>query len=639
MFWLLAISVPLLILFFWWSLWKRQQLTAQFVQSRLLAHLTIGVSRPVLKLRMALLTAAVTLLLIALARPLWGEVSEEVRQRGLDIIVAIDTSRSMLAEDIAPNRLTRARLAALDLMRLTKHDRLGLVAFAGSAFLQCPLTLDEEAFRQSVNALDVGIIPQGGTALAEAIETSLGAFKEHDENIKALVIFTDGEDHEEGALEAAEKAAKAGMRIFTVGVATAGGELLRVRDEKGRWDYIKDDKGDVVKSRLNEPLLTRIATAAEGFYIGLSGANTIDILYRQGLAPLPKSETATKMIRHHKEQFMWPLGLAILALLIEMLLPERRRVTRASVIPASSAGNEALRKAVGALAFILVTLSADASPGRALRRFEEGKFTEAQKEFEALAAKHPEDARLHYNAGAAAYEAGDYEKAAKHFQSAINPENLPLQESAYYNLGNTHFRRGEGQPEPQQRSEAWKEAVKNYESALKLNPNDQDARYNLQVVQKKIEELPKPPPQKGDSKNDPNQSKDDKDQQKNDAKDQKKDDQKNEQSKQDDKNDGQKKEEKKPQSGQQDEKKKDDQKQSAQDKAKSENSQPKEDKNAGKPGDQQGKEDAEATQAVASQMTKEQVDRLLDAQKGDEKAMIFQPPEKARNRNRIFKDW
>src|SRR6058998_1526337 len=133
----------------------------------------------------------------------------------------------MLATDVAPDRLRRAQLAALDLKRLAKSDRLGLVAFAGSAFLQCPLTLDDEAFRQSVEALDVNIIPQGGTALAEAIYAAKGAFKAGNDNHKVLVLFTDGEDHDGHALEAAKAAGKDGLRIFTVGVGTASGELLR----------------------------------------------------------------------------------------------------------------------------------------------------------------------------------------------------------------------------------------------------------------------------------------------------------------------------------------------------------------------------------------------------------------------------
>src|SRR6266511_5519046 len=200
----------------WWTWRKKQTLIAQFVQSRLLAQLTAGVSPGRQKISLALLVFAVACVLLALARPQWGFDWEEAKQRGLDIVVAIDTSRSMLAEDIRPNRLARAKLAALDLLKQAKNDRLALVPFAGAAFLQCPLTLDEQAFRQSVETLDVGIIPVGGTTLTEAIETALAAYKEGD-NYKILVLFTDGEDHESGALQAAEKAAKAGLRIFTVG--------------------------------------------------------------------------------------------------------------------------------------------------------------------------------------------------------------------------------------------------------------------------------------------------------------------------------------------------------------------------------------------------------------------------------------
>src|SRR3989475_476130 len=214
--WLLALFPPLMLAFFWWSWRKRQQLVTQFIQARLLAALTVGISPVRLKLRLALLVLAVIGLILALARPQWGFDWEPTKQRGLDIVVAIDTSKSMLAEDIAPNRLTRAKLAALDLMQQAKSDRLGLVAFAGTAFLQCPLTVDDTAFRQSVEALDVTVIPQGGTALAGAIETALNAFKEG-ENHKALVLLTDGEDHDSGALEAAKKAAEGGLRIFTIG--------------------------------------------------------------------------------------------------------------------------------------------------------------------------------------------------------------------------------------------------------------------------------------------------------------------------------------------------------------------------------------------------------------------------------------
>lgn len=340
--------VPLLAVFLLWAWHTKERLIAQFVQSRLLAQLTVGVSKTRQKVRLALLVSAVALAVLAMARPQWGFSWEEVSQKGLDIVVAIDTSRSMLAADIPPNRLERAKLAALDLAKLAKNDRLGLVAFAGSAFLQCPLTLDEEAFRQGVAALDVNIIPQGGTAIAETIQTALAGFKDGD-NHKILVLITDGEDHEEGVLEAAKAASAKGLRIFTIGIGSAAGELIRVRDEKGKMDFLKDESGNVVKSRLNETLLQQIAGAAGGFYLPLRGANTMDLLYERGLAPLPKSEFNAKLMQRHHERFYWPLGIAVVLLVIEMFLPERQKVRRSAVnAPSANLSDSATADATAA---------------------------------------------------------------------------------------------------------------------------------------------------------------------------------------------------------------------------------------------------------------------------------------------------
>src|SRR5436190_329238 len=321
--WLLPVSLPAMLLFFWWSERTRQKLAAHFIQARLLPALLKGVSPARKKIRAACLISAVLCLIVALARPQWGYELEEVTQQGLDIVVAIDTSKSMLAQDIAPNRLARAKLAALDLMQQAKSDRLGLIAFAGSAFLQCPLTIDDTAFRQSVESLDVNIIPEGGTALAEAIETATSAFKESD-NHRIMVLITDGEDHDSDALEVAKKAAETGLRIFTIGIGSKEGELLRVKDAKERTYYIRDEQGNVVKSHLNEELLQRIAGETKAVYYPLRGAKTMETLYRDWFAPLPKTDSEEKLIKRAHERYQWPLGIAILLLAAEILLPERK---------------------------------------------------------------------------------------------------------------------------------------------------------------------------------------------------------------------------------------------------------------------------------------------------------------------------
>jgi Ca-activated chloride channel family protein len=490
--WSLLVILPTLIIFLWWAWRERQRLMSQFIQARLLPGLISGVSPTRQKVRLGLVTVAFALLIIALARPQWGFTWEESKQKGLDIVVAIDTSKSMLAEDIAPNRLQRAKLAALDLMQQAQSDRLGLVAFAGSAFLQCPLTIDDNAFRQSIEALDVNIIPQGGTAVAEAITTALGAFKEGD-NFKVLVLFTDGEDNDENALEAAQAAAKEGMKIFTIGIGTPEGEILRIKDAKGRTDYLRDAEGNAVKSRLNEALLQQIAGATEGgFYLPMRGAKTIDTLYEKGLAPLPKSEGQEKLIKRMHERYHWPLAAAITLLLIEMLLPERKRSKAPKVQSLKSKGEAAAVATILALLF-LPALS-NASPAQAWKDYGSGNFTNALTEYERLLNEQtkqqkPEDPRLHFNAGAAAYRATNYTLAIQHFTAVLAAQDIKLQAKAYYNLGNVHFRLGQQAEDLDKLEEAWKESLKQFNRAVELDKTNPDATFNKAFVAERLKQI------------------------------------------------------------------------------------------------------------------------------------------------------
>jgi len=484
--WLLLV-LPALVLFFWWASRQGQRLLAQFIQTRLLSTLTVGVSPARRRIRSGCLIAAVALLIVALARPQYGFDLQKVEQRGLDIVMAIDTSKSMLAEDIAPDRLERAKLAALDLMQRAKSDRLGLVAFAGDAFLECPLTFDNTAFQQCVQNLSVNTLPLGGTSLAAAIQTAQTAFKEGD-HFKVLVLFTDGEDNvnSEEALVAAQDAAKAGLKIFAVGIGTAEGTLLRITDANGNSDYVRDPDGNVVKSHLNETLLRQIAAATGGFYLPLRGADTMKILYENGLAPLPKSEGEERLIRWYHEQYHWPLAAAILLLLVEMFLPERKKSTVQS--PPSKIEAPAVAILMGIL---LLPIAAQASPSSALREYNAGNYTNALQEFEQLAQMNTNDLRLVFNAGTAAYRATNYDEALNDFQAATLSPDLNLQQRAYYNLGNTLYRLGETKFEPDTEGlntmeERWRQAVKSYEHAVELNTNDTDAVYNLAFVKREL---------------------------------------------------------------------------------------------------------------------------------------------------------
>jgi len=663
--WAIPVVAPGVIWFLWWSWRKRQALVRLFVSERLLPQLLEGFSPARRKLKMGLQVAAVLFLMLALARPQWGFVWEEANQRSRDILVAIDTSRSMLASDMAPNRLTRAKLAALDLMRLAKNDRMGLIAFAGAAFLQCPLTLDDEAFRQSVDALDTTIIPQGGTAITEAIQTAVSAFTtEEGDNHKVLVIFTDGEDHDGGALMAAEDADNHHLKIFTVGVGTPAGELVKITDERGQSTYVKDEQGNVVKSRLNEDLLRQIATAAKGFYIPLREGNAMQVLYQQGLAPLPTSDVSNKLVRHLNEQFQWPLGIAIALLFIEALLPASpgKRAAGASATTVTMTGTAA-KTAIAALILLVGVVSVNASPARALRDYKQGHFKDARNEYERLLEKKPDDPKLNYNAGAAAYRAGSFDAAAKAFGNATKAPELDLQEMSYYNLGNSNYRLGAEQTAPDKRMGLWQEAVQNYESALKLNPKDPDAQFNHDLVKKELEKLKQQQHQKNQDKNDnKDQNKDDKNQseknqqkqnnEKNEDKDNK--DQKQEKQEQkdnqDSKSDDQKKQEQQQREQEQKEQQqrdKEQQQQAQNDKKQGQENDKPEAKNKGeeqandqRKADQQREAEQEARAAQLAQMTPKQAQQMLDAQKSEEKALIYrQYDERKKSRNRVFKDW
>jgi Ca-activated chloride channel homolog len=348
----------------------------------------------------------------------------------------------------------------------------------------------------------VNTISQGGTALAEAINTALKAFKEGD-SYKVLVMFTDGEDNDQGALEAAQSAAKAGLRIFTIGIGTAEGELLRITDAKGRADYIRDEQGNVVKSHLNEKLLQQIAGATEGgLYLPLRGAKTIETLYENRLAPLPKSEGQEKRVRRYQERYHWPLAAAIALLLVEMLFPERKRETRVAKnrsSPENLQGSEprkggtpnaVVTVSTAVLALLLLPGVAFSSSSSAFEDYHAKKFTNAQKEYERLAqADKTGDLRLTFNAGAAAYQATNYDAAIKHFTSALAAPDVKLQQAAYFNLGNAQFRIGQSAKDLDGLQQSWETAIKSYQNAVALDKNDADAAFNLAFTTNAVEQI------------------------------------------------------------------------------------------------------------------------------------------------------
>ncbi|MEI8011450.1 MAG: VWA domain-containing protein [Candidatus Omnitrophota bacterium] len=237
----------------------------------------------------------------------------------------MDTSKSMLTADVKPNRLQRAKFAVKDLLKKLHGDRAGLIAFSGNAFLTCPLTTDYAGFLLSLDDLNVQTIPRGGTNIASAIEEALKGYSDVPAQYKVVVILTDGESVEGDPLFWAKKAADKKIRIYTVGIGTRDGELIRIEDQDGSGAFLKDSSGNFVKSSLNENLLKEIAVTTGGAYVRAGGVELgLDYIYDNYLSHLEKRDIESRMEQCYDERFQWPLGLALIFLSIEFILSTRR---------------------------------------------------------------------------------------------------------------------------------------------------------------------------------------------------------------------------------------------------------------------------------------------------------------------------
>jgi Ca-activated chloride channel family protein len=522
--WLLAGLAACAALVWQYFLFDRRQRVAltQFASARLLHKLTSSISGSRRLAKRVLFTLGIAFTFAALARPQVGFEFQETHRKGLELLFAVDTSKSMLAQDVKPDRLTRAKLAVTDLVGKLDGDGVGLVAFAGSSFLQCPVTLDYDAFRESLDALDVNVIPKGGTDIAAAIHEAEAVFKTRTAANKILVLVTDGEDLEGEAIGAAQSAAKDGVKIFTVGVGNTTGELVPVPSETGGTGFAKNANGQLVKSRLDEATLKKIAEATGGMYqpLGAQGEG-LTAIYDQGLAGFTRQDLKTREAKVPLEKFHWALLAALVCFVGELLVGNRRKAR------ASKKGGLVLRPATTAAAVVLfagVASTQAASPQTAEQAYQKGDYAKSQQEYAATAAKEPAKAELQFNTGSAAYKAGDYAQAATGFEKSLKTEQVPVQQGAYYNLGNTKYRLGQKteKENPQEALKSWEEAVKSYDAALQIKADDADAKHNRDVVKQKIKQLKKQEEQK---KQDQQKQQDQKDQKQN--KDQKKDDQRN----------------------------------------------------------------------------------------------------------------
>ena len=278
------------------------------------------------KIKIGLLLSAILLIIIALAQPQWGYRWEILKRRGIDIVVVLDTSKSMLADDIKPNRLAAAKLEMEDLLQVLQGDSIGLVVFAGTSFLQCPLTLDYRAFRMFLDDVDTNTIPRPGTDIGEALKKALRVFEKDSKKHRAIILITDGEDHSKTLQKAVAEAKTRVVPIYVIGIGSSAGTPIPVVDQEGNKSYLKDTRGNIVLSKLDDISLKKIALATGGAYIDTAaGPMALEKIYTDRISKIDKKDLESVQRKLYENRFQWPLTAALVLLLLSCLLTERKK--------------------------------------------------------------------------------------------------------------------------------------------------------------------------------------------------------------------------------------------------------------------------------------------------------------------------
>jgi len=323
------ILVPLSLLFLIWADWRRRQAIARMGEPQLIARLSQAVNSRGRKIKAGLWLGALALLMIALARPQWGETRQTMTEKGVQVMVVLDTSKSMLVEDVKPDRLTRAKMDISELMNRLNGDEVGLTVFSGAGFTLFPLTSDYNTARSFLDIAQPGIVSRPGTAIGDAIRTALLGFDEGRTSQKVIVLMTDGEDDQSAMEAAASEAAKAGVMIYTIGFGSNTGDVIPEYNEQGELIGVKkDSSGQPVVSALNEKALRDIASITGGqYYPATTNGSELDALAAD-LNRLQKGDIQQHETVKRHEQFMWFLAPALLLLVSAELIPDRKSTRR-----------------------------------------------------------------------------------------------------------------------------------------------------------------------------------------------------------------------------------------------------------------------------------------------------------------------
>ena len=497
--WLLVL-IPVLVLVRFISYRNQRKRLRKFGDPSLLKELMPDVSRFRPSVKFWVLLGALALLIVMLARPQFGTKINHEKRVGIETIIALDISNSMLAEDIIPSRLDRSKMMVENLVDHFTNDKIGLIVFAGDAFVQLPITSDYVSAKMFLSSINPSMMATQGTDIARAIEMATHSFTQEEGIGKAIIVITDGEDHEGGALEAAEAAKDEGMRVYVLGVGSTNGAPIPIT---GTGNYMTDRAGNTVMSALNEEMCKQVAQAGGGAYIHVENNSAAQQQLDSELDKLAKKETSTTVYSEFDEQFQAVGILVLLLLIIEICILDRRNplLKRVSLFG---------KRKVVAVVLVMLAMSASAQTDRQYIRqgnklFRSGDYSNAEVSYRKAIEKNPKNPQAVYNLGNALMAQKKDSAAVAQFENATKLETNPLRKAkAFHNMGVVC-----------QSHKMYGEAIEAYKNALRLNPADDETRYNL-VLCKHQQQKQQQNQQNQQGGNDDKKQDDKKDQQKQD---------------------------------------------------------------------------------------------------------------------------
>ena len=493
------VLIPLLAVIRLWMVSRQKKRLRKFGDRDLVHQLMPDVSRFRPLVKFVLLLTALALIILMIARPQFGTKINREKRTGIETIIAMDISNSMLAEDVTPSRLDRSKMMVENLVDHFTNDKIGLIVFAGDAFIQLPITSDYVSAKMFLSSITPSMIATQGTDIAKAITMSTNSFTQQEGVGKAIIVITDGEDHEGGALEAAKEAQNKGMRVYVLGVGSPKGAPIPT----GNGDYMKDNMGQTVMTGLNEEMCRQIAQAGGGAYIHVENNSNAQDQLDHELDKLAKKEIESTIYSDYDEQFQAVCIIVLLLLIIEVCILDIKNpmLKNVSLFKRN-------KKAVVAVLFLLVATSVQAQGDRLLvrqgnKQFRAGNYAEAEVSYRKAVEKNPRNAQAHYNLGNALLGQRKDSAAVVQFENAAKQETNPMRKAqSYHNIGVIC----QGQKQYAQAIEAYKEALRN-------NPTDDETRYNLELCKRQQQQQQNQQNQQNKDNKDNKDKKDQKDKQ------------------------------------------------------------------------------------------------------------------------------